>query len=618
MAASRASKVRRLVANARVPHSVLSDIVSQLRDCPELLEEELSRFSIGRAVEALWSAAGCTQKVKLTTGGTFDWDCLSLPKVLQHLSKNCAAFRAALRETWEAHPCTADTPWHLVAYGDEVVPGNVLRLDNRRKFFGLYITIREFGGALIKHETLWIALAMIRSSIAKQWPGGLSGWMSAIFHKWFLDDKVRSDGILLDLDILGSRFVRVFLKLGNMVADGDAYRAIWSAKGASGKVPCLMCKNVISDRTSSRYLVHLSCPFAERFDLMSNEEIWEKADKVSASREVSNKSTHEALQRTLGLTDNPDGVLWNKPLRQFVLPVDVITFDNMHCLVSGGIAQNEVSLLLSCLQSHGVTWKHLRTFVSSDWHMCSALGSHTMLKDCFAVPRETAFKKESGFKAMASEMLLVCPVLQYFLHKVVGRNKMPEQIDSFDQLCHVLRLVGHIKLGCAAAGPLADALRSHALAFAKAYPEAEFKPKNHYIHHVPGQVRRDAVLLDCFVGERKHGSLKLHADCVKNTQRFEHSVLLRALSAQVSKLEEPTALSDRLTNPIDSPHLAAEAGCQVASVAHGFTWSGTRIRAGDCIRIDEVVHIVVAGACLDGGLFVLGHRHVCLGEARNL
>lgn len=604
MSVSRAAKVRRLAANSRVPHSVLSDIVSQLRAAPELLETELSRFAVRRAVEELWSAMGYTERVA-TTSGAFEWDCLSLPKTLQYLATNCESFRSALREAWAAHPSTEDRPWRLVVYGDEVVPGNVLRLDNRRKFFGVYVTIAELGPSLVKHECMWIALAMIRSAVAKDIHGGLSGCAKTLFRRWFLADKVGSEGVLLDLGIPGSRYARVFFRLGNIVADGDAFRALWSAKGASGKLPCLMCKNVLSERVSSSYLVHFSCPHVELFDLASNEDIWEKADMLTASRSRARRAEHEQLQMRLGLTDNPEGLLWALDLRAFVRPASAVTFDSMHCLVSNGIAQNETALLLDCLRSKGVVWRHLREFVASNWKVCSALGSPKTLQDCFSGARETAFRKEAAFKSGASEMLLVAPVIQYFLHRVVGAPTIPDQADSFDKLCHVLRLVSHIKLGGHAADELAEALKSHALAFAKAYPEAACKPKNHYVQHVPGQVRRDGMLLDCFVGERKHGSLKRHADCVKNTSRFEHSVLLRALSAQVSKLEEPGALRDGVAEPADCPALAASVACRTAAIGRALKWGGTRIAMGDCVFVDGAMHIVIAGASLDEELHLL-------------
>jgi hypothetical protein len=609
----RATKLRRLAANARTPHTVLCEIVNHLLTCPELLEKKLDRQALRRSIEKVWDQVGYREDVACYDGSSFSWDCTSLPKLLQLLVKSSANFRNVVRQTWEAHPCTREEPWHLIVYGDEVVPGNVLRLDNKRKFFAVYVTVKEFGPAYLKHEHLWLPVAIIRSSVAKdRIPGNLSGCMKLLFRKWFLTDRIDHDGVLLDLDIPDSRYANVYLKLGNVVADGDAYRAIWSAKGASGKLPCLLCKNILSQRTNSVYLQHFSCPYADRFDLATNEEVWEKADKIAASRLGGG---HARLQVMYGMTDSPSGLLWDLQLREHVRPVDVITFDSMHCLVSNGIAQFEVSLMLDALMDLGVTWVQLRNFAASDWKFSSALGSSHTLRGCLAPAREKAYKKEGSFKAGASEMLLVSPVLQFFLHKVIGvPSQMTDQIASFDALNSSLRLVNLIKQGFDVTRQLADSLKAHALAFEKAYPEANAKPKTHYVLHVPGQVVRDGVLLDAFVGERKHGGMKRQADGVKNTVTFEHTIISRAVCSQLSWLEDPANLADGLIAPSDSPGLATLERCSAAAVSSAMAWTGTRICIGDCLLLNDIVHILEACAALDGDLAVVTSRYAKVGQ----
>ena len=613
MSDDRARKLRRLAGNARVPFSTLCEIVNFIRTCPELLEKELHRHAVKRAIDSLWAKVGYQEDIVCHDGQHFIWHCTSLPKLMQHLVKSSAGFRNVVRQSWEAHPCTREEPWHLVVYGDEVVPGNVLRLDNKRKFFAVYVTVREFGPAFLKHEHVWLPIAIIRSSVAKeQIPGNLSGCMRLLFRKWFLADRIDHDGMLLDLGIPDSRFANVYLKLGNVVADGDAYRALWSAKGASGKLPCLLCKNVLSQRVNSATLVHLSCPYVERFALASNEEVWEKADKIAATRGGGN---HAQLQMLYGMTDSRNGLIWDLQLRQHVRPVDVITFDSMHCLVANCIAQFEVSLILQLLKDVGVTWDQLRMFASSSWRFTSALGNRKTLVGCFAAARQKAFQKEGSFKAGASEMLVVCPVLQYLLHKVIGvPSQMTDQIASFDALNSSMRLVNMAKQGFGVAQQLADALRIHALAFEKAYPDAEVKPKHHYVLHVPKQVVRDGVLLDAFVGERKHGGMKRVSDGVTNTTCFEHTVLSRAVSVQVSWLEDPANLCDGLISPSDSPGLATLEGSTTAAVASAMTWGGTRMCAGDCILLNDIVHIVEACIALDGDLGVVTTRYAKVGQ----
>jgi len=572
---------------------------------PEILEQPVSRFQVKRAVDAVWNKVGYKQQVILATGRTFDWEIASLPKFLVHLTTVSSGFRNACRQMWEAHPCTRENPWRLVVYGDELVPGAILKLDNKRKFFAAYVTIRELGPTYLKHESMWLTVAVIRSSVAKTIPGGFSHCMRLLFRRWFLVDRLSEDGVLLDLGIPGSRLVRAYFSLGNVVADGDAYRALWSAKGASGKLICLLCKNVLSERTESEYLVHLSCPFYSRFDLASDAEIWEKADKLSHSRVTNPKGQHRRLELLYGLTDNPQGILWDKDLRDYVKPATAITYDPMHALVSNGIVQNETSFLLADLKSIGVGWESLLRFVKSDWHVCRSVGNPKILEDCFAPPRMKSFKKDGTFKAGASEMLLVSPVICFFLRKVTGiAAKLPKQTASYEALCQVLQIVASMKQGAPNACQLAAAMEKHAVAFAEAYPSAEVKPKNHYALHVPAQSAQNAILLDAFVGERKHGGIKRVAEHIRNTTAFERSVITNAVCRQIEWLADPTNLCDGLTSPRKCPELGHN-----CSIANAMVWNGTRVVVGDCMFRHGHVFIINACADLAPGLALLVDRY---------
>ena len=450
-------------------------------------------------MEVLWADIVQTETLECADG-PFTWQCVSLARALQIMVTESSGLRDALRAVWHQQPCTSDAPYHLVIYADEVVPGNVLRLDNKRKVFCVYVTIREVGPSYLKHESMWVPVAAIRSAKTKEVKGGVSACMRVLFRRWFLSDKLAEQGVVLDLDIPGSRYATFYFAVGNVVADGDAYRAIWSAKGASGKLPCLLCKNVLSDHVVSDYLVHFSCPHVERFDAASSSDIWEKVDKLHERVAAVSKKDFENLQMLYGITYAPTGLLWDKELRPFVKPVECITFDAMHTLVSNGIVQNETGLLTAALKSIGIKWEALRSFVDADWRVCRALGSVSTLRGCFGKPREQAFQSGGVFKSGASEMLLLFPVLLHFVHTVVAPSgQLKNETASYAALGPVLSLVREGKEGARVADALAKALREHAEAFGMAYPDAGFKPKNHYVYHVAQHLRRDPMILDAFV-----------------------------------------------------------------------------------------------------------------------
>ena len=86
------------------------------------------------------------------------------------------------------------------------MPGNVLRLDTRRKISCIYVAIRELGSDLLKHELCWMPIAVVRSSITKGIAGGISTFIRALFRRWFLADRVSDVGVPLDLNIPVHRY----------------------------------------------------------------------------------------------------------------------------------------------------------------------------------------------------------------------------------------------------------------------------------------------------------------------------------------------------------------------------------------------------------------------------
>ena len=52
---------------------------------------------------------------------------------------------ALIKATVEKYPCSADRPWGIIYYNDEVVPGNVLSADPSRKVQCVHLSFREFG-----------------------------------------------------------------------------------------------------------------------------------------------------------------------------------------------------------------------------------------------------------------------------------------------------------------------------------------------------------------------------------------------------------------------------------------------------------------------------------------
>ncbi len=93
-------------------------------------------------------------------------------------------------------------------------------------------------------------------------PNTIPGDYTPVIRKLF--QRIRFDCHALDgivTKLKGGGCIRLRIKMSALLADGDAYRALRSAKAAAGLVPCLRCSNVVSDpKYAELGLVHISEP----------------------------------------------------------------------------------------------------------------------------------------------------------------------------------------------------------------------------------------------------------------------------------------------------------------------------------------------------------------------
>ena len=110
----------------------------------------------------------------------------------------------------------------------------------------VYVAVRELG-SLLKHECLWMPVAVLRASKIKTIRGKWSHCLKVLLRNMLLDEDNVRDGLLVpDIGV-------VFMKLGNILGDADALRQCWSAKGAGGIFPAIETLNVCNTR-HNRYI----------------------------------------------------------------------------------------------------------------------------------------------------------------------------------------------------------------------------------------------------------------------------------------------------------------------------------------------------------------------------
>ena len=150
MAEGKYAKVRRLLGGAGAGTNIthVATLLRRLRDAEEEDREvalQCSRWTIQRAYQHLWAQVRVEETLDAATGTPMRLECLSLSKLMDVGIRTAPGVASLFEALWRLRPCTRDTPYTLLVYGDEVVPGDALRPDNHRKSFVMYVAVREWG-----------------------------------------------------------------------------------------------------------------------------------------------------------------------------------------------------------------------------------------------------------------------------------------------------------------------------------------------------------------------------------------------------------------------------------------------------------------------------------------
>ena len=150
---------------------------------------------------------------------------------------------------------------------------------------------------------------------------------------------------------------------------------------------------------------------------------------------------------------------------------------------------------------------------------------------------------------MATDVLVAFPLVRQLAEGVVGSNEnLQAEMESFRAMHDIIILLQAAKASTTAAGladPIQSAQKKHLNLFCRAYGPDAVKPKHHYSLHISSQLRRDKFLLDTFVHERKHRSLKRHGGLVDNLMQYEDSVTSRLVEDALAEM--PDSFADGAT-----------------------------------------------------------------------
>lgn len=178
------------------------------------------------------------------------------------------------------------------------------------------------------------------------------------------------------------------------------------------------------------------------------------------------------------------------------------------------------------------------------------------------------------------------------------------QRESFSALCACIDIVLAAKRGSAspgdAAGPLRAALEHHLTLHQRAYGSHLVRPKHHWNLDVADQLVRDSCVLDSFIIERRHLQVKWVADLIKNTRRFELSVLAGVTNTAFATAKSLVSVVGGLVGST-----AALPGFAEVLIADRLDFAGHRIAVGDVTLHGGLAGQVVACASEANLLYVI-------------
>lgn len=508
--------------------------------------------------------------------------------LLSHMCLECAEFSAMMLKVIDEHTPSQEHPLKLIVYSDGVSPGNVLAHNQTRKVEVMYWSIQEFGDLALAMEKNWFLLGVARHDHVKRLPGQMSQYFREGVERFFTPVDVRQG---IQLTFAGGQRRIIFLELSIVVGDEVALKECMDIKGASGTVLCPLCRNLVDWKSNlhmhSEELIPSNNPSLNGIDFHTDETVLATVRYLSEQKGSMSNARFKKQEQALGFNHNELGFLHSQIIR--LRPVSALMFDWMHTYCVSGLWNVETGLLLSKLDSVGLTQGLIDSEVKK-YVWPRSLSSR-------GVTGIGIFEKEDqegDVKCSASECLSIYAVLRcIFMHVRERREfqRFKKELDSYFRLCRVLDLLSWQKKRGWNHQLLQEAIQAHMQGYIRCYDRV--LPKHHYSLRLASQCAQHGTLVSCWVHERKHKEVKRHANLIANiSSNFERSVIVDAMGDSLAALSgtahEPC--HGGLCNP--SAGLAAGVASELANLGFSGPIEVSRsafVHAGQQVFNDDVV-----------------------------
>jgi hypothetical protein len=285
--------------------------------------------------------------------------------------------------------------------------------------------------------------------------------------------------------------------------------------------------------------------------------------------------------------------------------IGVMTYDWVHNMFQNGVFTLEASLFIKACQPLGITRQHLCTFLKDKAWMFPSVGRRKAqeLHRVFDEHR-LSDKNPDKVKCSCAEALGLYGLLRHFFEtRIEGLEEVRMEWKSFSAVCTVIDILLVAKRGSldllAASTQLQAAAAKHLRLHTEAYGTDTVVPKHHWMLDVPAQLRRDGMVLDTFVIERNHVSVKRIAEHIRNTLVYERSVMSGVTTAAFSRDAEASVGSGLVGRT------AAFPGNPDATIADKMDIDSMEVTVADVILRGSSVGIVSACVCEGGKLLAI-------------
>ena len=190
-------------------------------------------------------------------------------------------------------------------------------------------------------------------------------------------------------------------------------------------------------------LVEITCPRLSAFVPNTNRAIYETADElrdmsVRVHAKTMSKESFSLMQKAVGITYNPRGLLWDRRLRRVCPPVDTNTSDWVHIYLCKGVGCDELSNLLRRMKEVGVKSDVLREEIAR-WQWPLHFKRHGKnAHNIFSEKRVKSCEEAGAWKSSAGEFLLVAPIVLDWVHTHLRERSCLPKSSRFEDVARLL------------------------------------------------------------------------------------------------------------------------------------------------------------------------------------